>query len=151
MRIQKRAENQDEQKPVKKNKQSKNLEFNVYKGNGRLVATIFKRNEDYKIELKTNKQSDLPVLLQGNDLCSNNLVYFLKHRVLPTSRDYVTEQMKQRGINTWIDQIKLNSGRVLTDDFYILTVENGVETKKSKKSSISEVEITGEDDIWNQI
>ena len=51
----------------------------------------------------------------------------------------VSEELQSKGLEyNWREMIKLNSGMVLTDNFYILTCEDEIETKKSTKTCIVE-------------
>lgn len=126
------------------------LKFKVYDDSDELIAEIIHNtnntnNNEFSLSYIDEDQSKRPILLQSQTLTSDNLKYFLSRRVLPTNRVYVMEQLEQlnlkcEGHNTLVEMLKRNSGRVLTDDFYILVEENGRTFPKSNKTSISLIE-----------
>ena len=116
--------------------------YNIYNNNDELVATIHDRSRgsetDMSLEVHTDDIRKLPFILQLRDISSEILLKFLKGRVLP-NRVSVSEELQSKGLEyNWRDMIKLNSGMVLTDNFYILTCEAETETKKSTKTCIVE-------------
>lgn len=119
-----------------------NVKYNIYNSKDELVATIHDKSHDnivdMSLEVFTDNSKNLPFLLQEEVLESEWLVKFLKSRVL-SNRPSIEQELKNKGVEySWQNLIKLNSGRSLEDDFYILTSENEVETKKSTKSCIVE-------------
>ena len=118
------------------------VKYNIYNSNDELVATIHDRSEgsktDMSLEVHTDDIKQLPFILQLRDISSEILLKFLKGRVLP-NRVSVSEELHNRGLEyNWREMIKLNSGMVLTDNYYILTCEDETETKKSTKTCIIE-------------
>lgn len=119
------------------------IKYNIYNSEDELVATIHDNsigsNIDMSLEVFTDNTKKLPFLLQIKDISSEGLQKFLKGRVLP-NRPSVEEELQSIGLEyNWKEMIKLNSGRVLTDEFYILTTsENEIETVKSTKTCIIE-------------
>ena len=118
------------------------VKYNIYNSNDELVATIHDRSEGSKtnmsLEVHTDDIKQLPFILQLRDISSEILLKFLKGRVLP-NRVSVSEELHNRGLEyNWREMIKLNSGMVLTDNFYILTCDNKEETKKATKTCIIE-------------
>ena len=116
------------------------IKYNIYNSEDELVATIHDNsigsNIDMSLEVFTDNIKNLPFILQLKDITSDRLQSFLSGRVLP-NRVSVSDELQSKGLEyNWREMIKLNIGRVLTDDFYILTSENEVETKKSTKSCI---------------
>lgn len=116
------------------------VKYNIYNSKDELVATIHDKSYDNKVDMSlevfTDNLKNLPFLLQLKDITSDRLQSFLSGRVLP-NRVSVSDELQSKGLEyNWREMIKLNSGRVLTDGFYILINENGVETKKSTKSCI---------------
>lgn len=122
--------------------EKKEIKYNIYNSKDELVATIHDNsigsNIDMSLDVFTDNTKKLPFLLQIKDLSSEGLQKFLKGRILP-NRPSVEEELQSMGLGyNWREMIKLNSGRVITDDFYILTSENEIETEKSTKSCIVE-------------
>ena len=118
------------------------VKYNIYNNNDELVATIHDRSEGSKTEMSLEVHTDdikkLPFILQLRDISSEILLKFLKGRVLP-NRVSVSEELHNRGLEyNWREMIKLNSGMVLTDNYYILIHDNEEETKKSTKTCIIE-------------
>ena len=118
------------------------VKFNIYNSKDELVATIHDKSHDNKVDMSlevfTDNPKNLPFVLQLKDITSDRLQSFLSGRVLP-NRVSVSDELQSKGLEyNWREMIKLNSGRVITDDFYILTSENEVEIKKSTKSCIVE-------------
>lgn len=118
------------------------VKYNIYNSNDELVATIHDRSEgsktDMSLEIHTDDIKQLPFILQLRDISSEILLKFLKGRVLP-NRVSVSEELHNRGLEyNWREMIKLNNGRTLTDNFYILIHDNEEETKKSTKTCIIE-------------
>lgn len=118
------------------------VKYNIYNSKDELVATIHDKSHDNKVDMSlevfTDNPKNLPFVLQLKDITSDRLQSFLSGRVLP-NRVSVSDELQSKGLEyNWREMIKLNSGRVITDDFYILTSENEVETKKSIKSCIVE-------------
>ena len=123
--------------------EKKEIKYNIYNSKDELVATIHDNsigsNIDMSLEVFTDNIKNLPFILQIKDISSEGLQKFLKGRVLP-NRPSVEEELQSIGLEyNWREMIKLNSGRVLTDEFYILTTsENNIETEKSTKTCIIE-------------
>ena len=118
----------------------KKIKYNIYDSKDRLVATIHDNSEgsklDMSLEIITDNIKNLPFLLQIKDINSERLQKFLSGRVLP-NRPSVEEELQSRGLRySWREMIKINSGSVITDDFYILTSENEVETPKATGTCI---------------
>ena len=118
------------------------IKYNIYNSKDELVATIHDKSHDNKVDMSlevfTDNIKNLPFILQLKDITSDRLQSFLSGRVLP-NRVSVSDELQSKGLEyNWREMIKLNSGRVITDDFYILTSKNEVETKKSTKSCIVE-------------
>ena len=123
------------------------IKFRVYSQTDELIAIIqqIKPTKQYSLEFIVPTLSERPVLLQYKEITSQMLEYFLHNRVLPLSRSYVSEKIKSLGITDdtcLVEMIKLNSGRTLTDDFYILVedTETNTVSDKSTKSSITTVD-----------
>lgn len=121
--------------------------YNIYSKDDERVAEILVQKgegtiEYYSLNILTEDKTNLPHLLQAEQIDSKYLCKFLKTRVLPR-RGHVIESLNRLGIEqyTWQDMIKLNSGRVVTDKFYVLLEENGVELPKSNYKSNEELEI----------
>lgn len=123
-----------------------NTKYNIYSKDDIKVAiiSVHKVNglEELSIELLTDDKKQLPHMLQAEQLSSNYLIEFMESRILP-KRGHVINEMKQYGLTEyrWQDLIKLNSGRVVTDKFYVLTEENGVEIPKSNHIDKEDLEI----------
>lgn len=126
------------------------LKFRVYNSADKEVAVIHKQsNSIYSVE---RFDTNLPFLLQKPELTSTEIEYFLSTRILNVSKHYVIEELKQNNISeqdTLVYLLKRNSGRTLTDKFYILVEENGILSQKSIKTSINEELIELEDWDWD--
>ena len=125
------------------------LKFRVYNSTDKEVAVIHKQsNSIYSVE---RFDAYLPFLLQKPDLTSTEIEYFLSTRILNVSKHYVIEELKQNNISeqdTLVYLLKRNSGRTLTDKFYILVEENGILSQKSIKTSINKEPIELEEWDW---
>ena len=118
------------------------VKYNIYNSNDELVATIHDRSEGSKtnmsLEVHTDDIKQLPFILQEKILETEWLVKFLKSRVL-SNRPSIEQELKNKGVEySWQNLIKLNSGRSLEDDFYILTQEGDLESDKITDSYITE-------------
>ena len=107
--------------------------YNIYSKDDERVAEILVQKgegeiEYYSLNILTEDKTNLPHLLQAEQINSKELRNFMYTRILPR-RAHVIDSLSKLGIKeyTWQDMIKLNSGRVVTDKFYILLEENGVE------------------------
>lgn len=128
------------------------MEYRVYNKDSKLVATISNILGKYKLISYTEKESELPVMLSKEILEVIGIEGFLKSRVLPDSRLDVLEDLTGKDLRkrTFLDRIKLNSGRVLTDDFYILVYENGRESKRVTLNNGSKIQlIKGEVNVYD--
>ena len=121
--------------------------YNIYSKDDERVAEILVQKgegeiEYYSLNILTEDKTNLPHLLQAEQINSKELRNFMYTRILPR-RAHVIDSLSKLGIKeyTWQDMIKLNSGRVVTDKFYILLEENGVELPKSNYKSNEELEI----------
>ena len=119
------------------------MEYRVYNKDSKLVATISNILGKYKLISYTEKESELPVMLSKEILEVIGIEGFLKSRVLPDARLDVLEDLTGKDLRkrTFLDRIKLNSGRVLTDDFYILVYENGRESKRVTLNNGSKIQL----------
>lgn len=119
------------------------MEYRVYNKDSKLVATISNILGKYKLISYTEKESELPVMLSKEILEVVGIEGFLKSRVLPDARLDVLEDLTGKDLRkrTFLDRIKLNSGRVLTDDFYILVYENGRESKRVTLNNGSKIQL----------
>lgn len=129
--------------------------YRVYTEDDKEVAVIKETQPlHYELDYITEKQSELPFLLQGekSELDSDGLAFFLKRRILPLERPCVAEYLTANNISredTVSHLIKRNSGRTLKDSFYVLVEENGVLSKKSTKTQVTEVKVKwGNEGIW---
>lgn len=128
------------------------MEYRVYNKDSKLVATISNILGKYKLISYTEKESELPVMLSKEILEVIGIEGFLKSRVLPDSRLDVLEDLTGKDLRkrTFLDRIKLNSGRVLTDDFYILVYENGRESKRVTLNNESKIQLVkGEVNVYD--
>lgn len=128
------------------------MEYRVYNKDSKLVATISNILGKYKLISYTEKESELPVMLSKEILEVVGIEGFLKSRVLPDSRLDVLEDLTGKDLRkrTFLDRIKLNSGRVLTDDFYILVYENGRESKRVTLNNGSKIQLVkGEVNVYD--
>lgn len=128
------------------------MEYRVYNKDSKLVATISNILGKYKLISYTEKESELPVMLSKEILEVVGIEGFLKSRVLPDSRLDVLEDLTDKDLRkrTFLDRIKLNSGRVLTDDFYILVYENGRESKRVTLNNESKIQLVkGEVNVYD--
>lgn len=128
------------------------MEYRVYNKDSKLVATISNILGKYKLISYTEKESELPVMLSKEILEAVGIEGFLKSRVLPDSRLDVLEDLTGKDLRkrTFLDRIKLNSGRVLTDDFYILVYENGRESKRVTLNNESKIQLVkGEVNVYD--
>lgn len=128
------------------------MEYRVYNKDSKLVATISNILGKYKLISYTEKESELPVMLSKEILEVVGIEGFLKSRVLPDSRLDVLEDLTGKDLRkrTFLDRIKLNSGRVLTDDFYILVYENGRESKRVTLNNESKIQLVkGEVNVYD--
>lgn len=113
------------------------VKYNVYNRKNKKVAVITEENNSFVLSILVDNESDLPVLLQGNEI---NAEGFLKSRVLTLERGDVQAILKEMNIiYEWRDLIVLNNGRVMTDDFYVLKEVNGIEAEKTILSSINNI------------
>lgn len=131
------------------------VEYNIYNKDDRFIGTIKEScsdnstgsdNREYTLIL-AGSESDLPIVLYEKlpNILSKDLEQFLKERVNP-KRVSVVNALHEIGLEyDWREMIKLNSGRVMTDDFYILTSIDGVETKKSEATGIDEIDMNIEE------
>lgn len=131
-----------------------NVKYNVYNHEDKKVATISENKNSFELELFVEDIHELPIFLQEIS-SSEEIERFLSKRVLPAGRHGIEEVLLTEGIENynWKDLIILNSGRVLTDNFYVLTEINGVESEKSTCSGIQVAECweyAGEDEeeLW---
>lgn len=128
------------------------MEYRVYNKDSKLVATISNILGKYKLISYTEKESELPVMLSKEILEVIGIEGFLKSRVLPDARLDVLEDLTGKDLRkrTFLDRIKLNSGRVLTDDFYILVYENGRESKRVTLNNGSKIQLVkGEVNVYD--
>lgn len=78
--------------------------------------------KDKKAELvETSDSGNIPIELKICTKTTEALITFLKGRVLPPNRMYLSDDLAPLNIQTtdWIELIKLNKGRVHGDDWYI--------------------------------
>ncbi len=115
--------------------------YNVYNHENKKVATISENDKGFNLEVFVSEIYELPIFLQEAS-SSEELERFLSKRVLPAGRHGMDEMLEAYGIKeyNWRSLIILNSGRVLTDNFYVLTEIDGVESEKSSFSSIQYIE-----------
>lgn len=128
------------------------MEYRVYNKDSKLVATISNILGKYKLISYTEKESELPVMLSKEILEVVGIEGFLKSRVLPDARLDVLEDLTGKDLRkrTFLDRIKLNSGRVLTDDFYILVYDNGRESKRATLNNGSKIQLVkGEVNVYD--
>lgn len=118
--------------------------YNIYNSSDNLVAVITDK-EKLSLEIMVSDKNQLPFLLQSKSITSEKLERFLKSRVLP-NRPTVKMELNRHNLKyNWREMIKLNSGRVMTDDFYVLVEENGIEISKVNKTDMTNVGVVIED------
>lgn len=134
--------------------EAKQIKYNVYNHEDKKVAAISENNGNLSLEVLVNDIHELPIFLQ-EVTCSKDIEKFLSKRVLPAGRHGLGDMLEAEGIKaySWRDLIILNSGRVLTDDYYVLTEIDGVESEKSTYTSIQTVNKVCEQEelLWEAI
>lgn len=111
------------------------VNYNIYNKSDVKVAVISEHDNELKLNVLAENEADLPLLLQQNEF---NIRAFLESRVQPLDKVDVQKIIKDLNVNyVWHELIVRNSGRVMTDDFYVLKEVNGVETEKTNLSSIN--------------
>lgn len=127
------------------------IKYNVYNHEDKKVATITENEDKLSLEVFVENIYELPLFLQEAST-DKELKRFLSKRVLPDGRHGLEDCLRAEGIKEYNlrDLIILNSGRTLTDSFYVLTEIDGVESVKSTASSIQYIEEfdNTEESLW---
>lgn len=120
----------------------KEIKFEIFNKDDQLVATIMKNENGLQLISEEENRKELPYILQDKDITEDKILYFLNTRIV-NGTDIIpntTSGDNYRRISL-PEKLKLNSGRVFTDDFYIIVVEGKARSEKVKVSSVDCIDL----------
>lgn len=119
--------------------------FVVYLGNedateGKEVCTIhlIESLDSTEAYLEIKDEQNIPIELTIGLRDTEQLLLFLKDRILPSNRMFLRERMMEARLdpNDWIGRLRLNKGMVYGDDYYIEVKDDIDEESNTNKNEM---------------